>query len=125
MAFSSQAGWVRFRWGRLDAEQVRAIFEYGVRRRATVSQVLLAALYLAAYEVLPHTNEPLPISTLIDLRRYLPSQKTSALVNFVGACSITVDSSAGRSLEDVLLQIQTQMKSQMKYLGLGNGFFCS
>jgi NRPS condensation-like uncharacterized protein len=111
---------------RLDVDQVNAIFQFGCRHRATVSQVLLAAFYLAAYEALPHsTGVPLPVSTTVDLRRYLPENKASALGNFVGASVIAVDPRSGNSIDAVLPQIRNQMKSQQKYFGLAGSLFAA
>ncbi len=109
---------------RLDAQQVRAIFMYGARHRATVSQVLLAAFYLAAYEVLPRsTDDVLPMNVAVDLRRNLPSSKASAFSNLTGNSVIAVDPRSATSMDAVLQQIRDQMKSQQKYLGLAISFF--
>ncbi len=108
----------------LDADRVNAIFEYGCRWRATPSQVLLAAFYMALSEELPRsTNLPLPVSTAIDLRRFLPSTTAPTLCNLVGVSVVGIDPRSGDSLEAVVQQIQEQMNSQRKYLGLAVSFF--
>ena len=109
---------------RMEADHVNAIFKYAWRRRATVSQVLLAAFYLAACEAMPHsTDRPLPLNIAVDLRRYLPSTTASALCNLVGNSVIAVDPRSGTSIDAVVQQIQDQMRSQRKYLGLAASFF--
>ena len=109
---------------RLDAREVAAIFQYGCRHRATVSQVLLAAFYLAIYDTLPSSADArLPVSIGVDLRRHLPSMKASTLSNFVGNSVIAIDPRSATSMDATLAQIKDQMKSQQKYLGLAVSFF--
>jgi NRPS condensation-like uncharacterized protein len=109
---------------KLNPDQVEAISDYGGALRATVNQVLLAALYIAACEAIPHSGEgPLPLRTFIDLRRYLPGRKTSTLSNLVGVCTITIDQDKGAALEIVVQQIRDQMKAQKKYIGLRESLF--
>jgi len=110
---------------RLDAARVRAIVEYAWLQRATLSQVLLAALYLAVCHVQPQSSDrPLPLIVAVDLRRYLPSKRASALCNLVGAAIIAIDSQPGRSLDDVVKQIRDQVHSQRSdHLGLRMSVF--
>ena len=109
---------------RLDSARVRAIFEYGCRHRATVSQVLLAAFYLAVYKTIPSSPDLLlPVTIGVDLRRHLPSTTAHALSNFVGNSVIPIDPRSAASLDAVVRQIQEQMKSQQKYLGLAVSFY--
>jgi NRPS condensation-like uncharacterized protein len=109
---------------RLDGDRVRAILEYGIRHRASVSQVLLAAFYTALREELPCSIErALPASMAIDLRRFLPETGAPGLSNLVGVSVIGVDPELEKSLEAVVEQIQTQMKSERKYLGLAVSSF--
>ena len=109
---------------RLDAEQVRALFTYGARQRATISQVLLAAFYLAAFEVLPRSPDAaLPVHIAVDLRRYLPSARASAFCNLAGSCVIAIDTRSDVAMDSVIRTIRDQMKSQQKYLGLANSLF--
>jgi NRPS condensation-like uncharacterized protein len=108
----------------LDANQVNAILDYGYRHRVAISQVLLAAFYLAAYEVLPRsTDSLLPLSLAVDLRRHLRSTKRSAVCNLVGNCVIAIDPRSATSIDAVVQQIGDQMKSQQRYLGLPISFF--
>jgi NRPS condensation-like uncharacterized protein len=109
---------------RLDADRVRAILEYGFRHRATVSQVLLATFYTAMREELPCSIElALPASMAIDLRRFLPATAAPGLSNLVGVSVIGVDPELENSLEAVVEQIQDQMSSERKYLGLAVSSF--
>ena len=108
----------------LDAQQVRGVFAYGCRQRATVSQVLMAAFYLAAYEVLPRSPDvSLPVNVAIDLRRYLPSARASALCNLTGNSVIAIEPRSATTMDAVVREIRDQMKSQQKYLGLALSFF--
>lgn len=109
---------------RLENRRVNTIFEYGCRQRATVSQVLLAAFYIAIHEEFsPSTRLPMPASIAIDLRRFLPPATTPAISNLVGVCVVGIDSAPGNSLDAVVHQIRDQMKSQQKFLGLAVSFF--
>ena len=109
---------------RLPADRVRAIFEYGLRRRATPSQVLLAAFYIALYEELPRSSDlALPASMAIDLRRFLPATATPAMSSLVGVSVVAIEPRAGDSLDAVVQQIRSQMISQQEYLGLPVSFF--
>ncbi len=106
--------------GRLDAARVRAIFDYAYRRRATVSQVLLAAFYLAVHHARPQpSGGPFGVVTFVDLRRYLPAKRASALCNVIGMALITIDSRSGESLDGVVTQVRDQIQSQRReHLGL-------
>jgi NRPS condensation-like uncharacterized protein len=110
--------------GKLDAPRVRAIFRYAVRQRATVNQVLVAALYLAICEALPPPDGPLPVAFAIDLRRYLPSKKAPALTNLLGLTTLAIDFPHEKSLDAVVKQIAAQMRvNKGLYLGLEPRFF--
>ena len=109
---------------RLEADRVNAIFEYGCRRRATLSQVLLAAFYIAmSEEVTLSSDLALPASMAIDLRRFLPPTATPAVSNLVGVSVVGIEPGPGASLDAVVQQIQSQMSSQQRYLGLAVSFF--
>jgi NRPS condensation-like uncharacterized protein len=109
---------------RLDDDRVRAILQYGFRHRATVSQVLLAALYTAMREELPCSIESaLPASMAIDLRRFLPETSVPGLSNLVGVSVIGLDPGLENSLEVVVEKIQSEMSSERKYLGLAASSF--
>jgi NRPS condensation-like uncharacterized protein len=109
---------------RLDEDRVNSIAAYGVRQRATVNQVLLAALYLALRELLPHSSDrPLALWNNVDFRRYLPENTASALCNLHGSSLIAIDPRPGTSLDIVVQQIRDQTKSQQKYLGLPASLF--
>ena len=109
----------------LDAERLSAISEFARRQRATMTQVLVAAFYLAAHEAMAHSsNLPLPIVIPVDLRRYLPAKKPANMSNLTGLTVIAVEVKSGDSLEDVVRRVRDQMYSQRKeHLGLTVGTF--
>jgi NRPS condensation-like uncharacterized protein len=59
----------------------------------------------------------------VDLRRFLPSKRASALCNLAGVSVIGVDPRSGTSLDSVVEQVRDQMRSQRKYLGLAASYF--
>jgi NRPS condensation-like uncharacterized protein len=110
---------------RLEGDRLAAISKYAFAKRATVNQVLLAALYIAAYNALPHSSDlPLQVRTTVDLRRYLPLKKASGVCNLFGQSRVAVDPRKGASLDTVVHQIREQMHSQQKeYFGLPASVF--
>jgi len=105
----------------LDAARVRAIRGYALRRRATLSHVLVAALYRAIWHVRPQpSGGPLPITVPADLRRYLPAKRAVGLCNLNGMVVISIDRQSGESLDGAMTQVRDQMMQaqRSKYLGL-------
>lgn len=111
---------LEFAYLRLDAARVRAIREYALRQRTTISQVLVAALYLTICHARPQSSDrPLPITVAADLRRHLPSKMAAGLCNLNGTVPISIDSQSGESLDGVVKQVRDQMRAQRNgYLGL-------
>jgi NRPS condensation-like uncharacterized protein len=105
---------------RLDPVRVRGIFEYALRQRTTMSQVLVAALYLTICHARPQSSDrPLPITVAVDLRRHLASKHASGLCNLNGVVVIFIDSQSGESLDGVVKQVRDQMQAQRgEYFGL-------
>ncbi len=110
---------------RLDAARVRVIRGYALRQRATMSQVLVAALYRAISHARPQSsNRPLPISIAADLRRYLPSKKAAGLCNLNGIVVISIDPQSGESLDGVMRQVRDQMMQAQRSKCLGLPLSC-
>ncbi len=115
---TGDAGASDFLTWRLSEERVRALFGYACRHRATVTQVLLAALAVAVGATVPQpTGGPRRVNTAVDLRRYLPSKRAPAPCNLIGLSVLGVDAAA--PLEGVLGQVRDQLHAQRQgQLGL-------
>lgn len=106
---------------RLDAARVRAIRGFAFRQRATMSQVLVAALYRAICHARPQgSTRNLPITVAADLRRYLSPKNAAKLCNLNGVVVVSIDPRSGESLDGVVKQVRDQMvqAQRSKYLGL-------
>lgn len=109
---------------RLEPDRVSALFEYGYRLRATLSQVLLGAFFLAAAEEMPPGDErPLPAGMAIDLRRFFPAGTTPAMSNLVGVSVVGLGPETRGSLSAAVEEIRRQMDVQRRHLGLAVSFF--
>ena len=111
---------------RLETDRVRAILQYALRRRTTLSQVLVAALFLAVCHARPQSSDrPLPVRVLVDLRRYLPAKRAAGLCNLYGFAVVSIDPRSAHSLDDVVKQVRDQMveAQRSRYLGLPISFF--
>lgn len=72
--------------GRLPKGKINDIKCYSKEKGATVNDLILTAFYRALPEISqPIYNEEMDIAITVDLRRYLPNQKTEAIRNFSGS----------------------------------------
>lgn len=68
------------------AERLAALRAYRLQHAATTNDVLLAAFFRALVKVIdPPRTEPLPVGFSLDLRHYLPRQRTDTICNLAGA----------------------------------------
>ncbi|MEN6314689.1 MAG: condensation domain-containing protein [Clostridiaceae bacterium] len=71
---------------RLPEGQLDEITRYAKANKVTINDLVLAAYYRAMAQLGPTVySEPMEISFTIDLRRYLPGNKTEAIRNFSGS----------------------------------------
>jgi NRPS condensation-like uncharacterized protein len=93
----------------LDAARYTSVFEYALRRRATVFQVLLAALFMAARETMPHTpHRTLTIGSVVDLRGYAPDPNSLPLCNLFGVLPVVIEPDCAATLDQVIDQVREQ-----------------
>jgi len=75
----------RYAMCRMPQSQLDVMSRYGKARGATINDLILTAYYRAMFNFShPLYGIPMDISTTVDLRRYLPDNKTEAIRNFSG-----------------------------------------
>jgi len=96
----------------LPAELWAGITAYSKARGATINDMLLTALYRTMFEISqPVYDIPMDISITVDLRRYLPDQKTSAIRNFSGGCDTKLSRIANETFEGTLSRVTAMMNN--------------
>lgn len=71
---------------RLDADQFDRMTGYAREKKATINDLILTAYYRALLSMgTPEYGIPMEIPITVDLRRYLPDNKTEAIRNFSGS----------------------------------------
>jgi NRPS condensation-like uncharacterized protein len=103
-------------------EQLDVIYKYGKARGATINDLILTAYYRALFEI---SNSiygiPMDISLTIDLRRYLPDQKTEAIRNFSGGFNTRIARIYDEPFEKTLSRVVPMINKIKKgYPGLQN-----
>lgn len=102
---------VRFAMSRLPQGQLDSISEFGKSKGATVNDLILAAFYRAMFKISqPLFGIPMDISETIDLRRYLPDQRTEAIRNLSGGFKISMARVFGESFQGTLSRVMHEMK---------------
>ncbi len=106
---------------RIGPERFRALKAFGERHRATVNDVVVAALYRALLlRIHPAPNEALRMMITADLRRYLPSGKAGAICNLSGFVHLNPGFEMGKTLEDTVVRVRDLMNlKKVDYIGLG------
>ncbi len=95
----------KFPQGHLDV-----LSSYGKARGASINDLLLTALYRAMFEFSqPEYNIPMHIGTTVDLRRYLPDNKTQAIRNFSGGIDTQIARLPNESFDGTLSRIVPMM----------------
>lgn len=95
---------------RISPDQVDAISSYAKSRGATINDMILAAYYRAMLKMgQPVYGVPMGINLTIDLRRYLPDNKTEALRNFSGSANAWLSMVENESFSDTLSRVVYMM----------------
>jgi len=96
---------------RLPSGHIEIISRYAKGRSATINDLILTALYRAMFEMSqPEQGVPMDISMTVDLRRYLPDQKTETIRNFSGEIFIKMPRVEHESFEGTLSRVVPMMK---------------
>ena len=100
----------RFATCRIYPDQMDAISSYAKSRGATYNDLILAAYYRAMLKMgQPVYGVPMGINVTIDLRRYLPDNKTEALRNFSGSVSTWLSMVENESFDETLSRVVYMM----------------
>jgi NRPS condensation-like uncharacterized protein len=107
---------------RIGPERFRALQAFGARHRATVNDVVVAALYHALCQRLrPSAGLPLRLLSTADLRRHLPSGKAGAICNLSGFVHLNPGREPVTVLEDTTVRVRDLMnRKKASYIGLGD-----
>jgi NRPS condensation-like uncharacterized protein len=100
----------RFQVCRLSQEQLQLIYTFGKARGATVNDLILTAYYRAMFDI-SHSlyGVPMEIASTIDLRRYLPDQKTEAIRNLSGGFNTRIARVKDEPFEGTLSRVMHLM----------------
>jgi NRPS condensation-like uncharacterized protein len=100
----------RFAICSLPQGQLDVLSEYGRTRGATINDLILTAYYRALFDVShPLYGVPMDISSTIDLRRYLPDQKTKAIRNFSGGFDTRIARVRDEPFDGTLSRVMHEM----------------
>jgi NRPS condensation-like uncharacterized protein len=124
-AFPRKKGWTndtRYVVCRLPQGQLDVLSKYGKARGATINDLILTAYYRAMFKISqPPYGIPMDIGSTIDLRRYLPDQKATAIRNFSGGFSTRIARVWNESFEGTLSRVMHEMnKIKNRRPGLQN-----
>lgn len=76
---------------RLPEGQLDLLSKYGKERGATINDLILAAFYRAMFKITrPPYHVPMDIGLTVDLRRYLPGNRASAIRNLSGGIVLRI-----------------------------------
>lgn len=94
--------------------------KYAKANGATVNDVILTACYRAMLEVKhPVYGTPMEIPITVDLRRYLPDNRTQAIRNFSGSINTRLDMVPAEAFNETLQRVIAMMQEIKKdYPGL-------
>ncbi len=108
-------GTVRVAACKLPNGYINVMSKYAKARGATVNDLILAGLYRAMFKMSrPEENVPMDISMTVDLRRYLPDQKTDAIRNFSGGFDTQLSCADNEPFERTLSRVALMMKEIKK-----------
>ncbi|NLD47148.1 MAG: condensation protein [Clostridiaceae bacterium] len=94
---------------RLPKGQIKDIKQYSREKGATINDIILTAYYRALSEMSqPQYNEAMDISITVDLRRYLPKQKTEAIRNFSGSENTSIYLLPDETFEETLSKVVSE-----------------
>lgn len=94
----------------IDEARFRDIRQYCKQKGCTINDALLAAYFLALFEVVgPRVGEPLAIQVTVDLRKYLQDEGAAAICNLGSSLFPVVARKEGQGFEDVLAEVKRMM----------------
>jgi len=107
---------------RIGPARFRALQAFGRRHRATVNDVVVAALYRALLRhIRPAPGEALRMICTADFRRYLPAGRAGALCNLSGFVHMNPGRTLGESLEETTVRVRDLMNRKKRAAAIGMG----
>jgi NRPS condensation-like uncharacterized protein len=104
---------------RIEGERFRVIREYRRSRGCTWNDLLLTAYYRALFELLrPEIGRPLTVGVTVDLRRYLPRDRSLGAANLSGGVTPALERVPGERFEGTLERVARSM-AELKESGPG------
>lgn len=95
---------------RLPHGQLDVMSRYGKERGATINDLILTAFYRAMFQLSqPPYRVPMDIGLTVDLRRYLPDNKASAIRNFSGGIVLRIARLKDEPFEGTLSRVVSVM----------------
>lgn len=108
---NNRMGAIRFVTCKLPNDQLDKMKNYSKARGATINDLILTAVYRAMFEISkPPYGVPMDIPITLDMRRYLPDQKTEAIRNFAAGHITTIARKKNESFPDTLSRVMTKTK---------------
>lgn len=100
---------------RLPNGHIDQMYQYGKARGARINDIIMTAFYRVMFEMSqPLYGIPMDISSTVDLRRYLPNQKTEAIRNFSGGFDTRMARLAEEPFEGTLSRVVAMMNEIKK-----------
>lgn len=121
-AYSAEASQPACVLRHIGPDRFRAMKRLGEKYGATINDIMLAAIFRALYEIIkPNPDVVLRLTNTVDLRRYLPSEKTEALCSFSGFSYPNIGTNHGAAFGDTLVKVRDNMNAlKADYIGLGD-----
>ena len=108
----------------IDKSRFDYIKAYGKKYDATVNDVLLTAYHRALRNYLQlNDNQSLPIPCMLNLRKYMPDQKTKSICNLTSILVSDIGSDIGNTFEETLKKVKADMDDKKNSNGCLNGPF--
>lgn len=96
---------------RLPYGQLEVMSKYGKERGATINDLILTAFYRAMFKLSrPPYRIPMDLGLTVDLRRYLPDNKASAIRNLSGGIVLRIARLKDETFEGTLSRVVSLME---------------
>lgn len=108
---------------RLPSGQLDILSEYGKKHGATINDLILTAFYRAMFQLSrPPYHVPMDLGLTVDLRRYLPDNKASAIRNLSGGIVLRIARRKEEPFEGTLSRVVSLMNRKK---GKNPGYQCA
>jgi NRPS condensation-like uncharacterized protein len=94
----------------LSRERFVALRAYAKQQGASVNDLILAAYMQALDKFLG--GQPVAIQCILDLRKYLPGEKTDRFCNLTSNLACAIDPAPGEAFEDTLMKVKQKMDAE-------------